>query len=200
LLLPENFRRPYLALDLRDFWRRWHISLSRFIRDYLYIPLGGNRHGPARYVMATLVTMALAGLWHGAGWTYAAWGLWHGVGLIICHGWGWLKRPLPAFASWFLTLLFVIAGWVLFRSPSFGTAASILASLAGVHGFAGSLKGIGVLAIGAAASILIPPAHEIKDRWLRPEPWLAFALASLAAYCFLEVGRGPPAAFIYFRF
>jgi hypothetical protein len=83
---------------------------------------------------------------------------------------------------------------------SFGTAASILASLAGLHGFAGCLKGIGVLTIGAAASILIPPAHEIKDRWLRPEPWLAFALASLAAYCFLEVGRGPPAAFIYFRF
>jgi D-alanyl-lipoteichoic acid acyltransferase DltB (MBOAT superfamily) len=200
LLLPENFRRPYLALDLRDFWRRWHISLSRFVRDYLYIPLGGNRRGPARYVMATLVTMALAGLWHGAGWTYAAWGLWHGVGLMICHAWGWLKRPLPAFASWFLTLLFVIAGWVLFRSPSFTTAASILASLAGLHGVAGSLKGVGVLAIGAAASILIPPAHEIKDRWLRPEPWLAAALASLAVYCFLEVGRGPPAAFIYFRF
>jgi alginate O-acetyltransferase complex protein AlgI len=199
LLLPENFRRPYLALDLRDFWRRWHISLSRFIRDYLYIPLGGSRHGPWRYVMATLVTMGLAGLWHGAGWTYAAWGLWHGMGLIICHAYGWLKRPLPDVASWFLTLLFVVAGWVLFRSPSFGTAASILASLAGFHGFTGSVKGIGVIAIAAAASVLIPPAHEIKDRWLRPEPWLAVALASLAVYCFLEVGRGPPAAFIYFR-
>ena len=200
LLLPENFRRPYLALDLRDFWRRWHISLSRFIRDYLYIPLGGSRHGPWRYLTATLVTMGLAGLWHGAGWTYVAWGLWHGVGLIICHAWEWLKRPLPAFVSWFVTLLFVIAGWVLFRSPSFGTAASILASLAGFHGFTGGLKGAGILAIGAAASVLIPPAHEIKDRWLRPEPWLGVALASLAVYCVLEVGRGPPAAFIYFRF
>ena len=109
------------------------------------------------------------------------------------------EAPSAGFASWFLTLLFVVAGWVLFRSPSFTTAASILASLAGLHGFAGSLKGIGVLPSGGA-SVLIPPAHEIKDRWLRPEPWLAVALASLAVYCFLEVGRGPPAAFIYFRF
>ncbi|MBV8766781.1 MAG: MBOAT family protein [Hyphomicrobiales bacterium] len=200
LVLPENFRRPYLALDIRDFWRRWHISLSRFIRDYLYIPLGGSRHGATRYLMATLVTMGLAGLWHGAGWTYVAWGLWHGCGLIICHAWAWLKRPMPAFASWLVTLLFVIAGWVLFRSPNFATAASILGSLAGFYGFAGGLKGVGVLAIGAAASVLIPPAHEIKDRWLRPTPWMAVALATLAVYCFLEVGRGPPAAFIYFRF
>ena len=200
LLLPENFRRPYLASDLRDFWRRWHISLSRFIRDYLYIPLGGSRKGRARYVAATLITMGLAGLWHGAGWTYVAWGIWHGVGLIVCHAWQGLKRPLPAFASWFITMLFVIAGWVVFRSPDFGTAASILASLAGLNGFAGSLKGVGLIAIGTTISIFVPPAHEIKDRWLRPEPWLAVALASLAVYCFLEVGRGPPAAFIYFRF
>ena len=83
LLLPENFRRPYIATDLRDFWRRWHISLSKFLRDYLYIPLGGSRAGAARYVFATMATMGLCGLWHGAGWTFVAWGLWHGVGLIV---------------------------------------------------------------------------------------------------------------------
>src|SRR5947199_5801047 len=83
-VLPENFRRPYLSTDLRDFWRRWHISLSNFLRDYLYIPLGGSRHGVARYMLATLITMGLCGLWHGAGWTYVVWGLWHGVGLIVC--------------------------------------------------------------------------------------------------------------------
>ncbi|SDR51462.1 D-alanyl-lipoteichoic acid acyltransferase DltB, MBOAT superfamily [Rhizobiales bacterium GAS191] len=200
LLLPENFRRPYLAVDLRDFWRRWHISLSSFIRDYLYIPLGGSRRGVVRYVIATLGAMGLCGLWHGAGWTYVAWGLWHGVGLIICHAYGWLKRPLPVGLSWFLTLLFVLAGWVLFRAPSFTAAASILASLAGLHGLSGSIKGIGPILIAAAVSVLIPSAHEIKDRWLRPDPWLAVALASLAVYCVLEVGRGPPIAFIYFRF
>jgi D-alanyl-lipoteichoic acid acyltransferase DltB (MBOAT superfamily) len=200
LLLPENFRRPYLAVDLRDFWRRWHISLSAFIRDYLYIPLGGSRHGTARYVVATLASMGICGLWHGAGWTYVAWGLWHGVGLIICHAWAALKRPLPTAASWLLTLLFVLAGWVLFRASSFTAAASILASLAGVHGFAGAIKGIGPILVASAVSVLVPSAHEIKDRWLRPEPWLAVALASLAVYCVLEVGRGPPIAFIYFRF
>jgi alginate O-acetyltransferase complex protein AlgI len=94
----------------------------------------------------------------------------------------------------------VLAGWVLFRSPSFGAAASILASLAGFHGLGGGLKGIGLIGMAAAVSVLLPPAHEIKDRWLRPEPWLAVALASLAVYCFLEVGRGPPVAFIYYRF
>ncbi len=96
LLLPENFRRPYIATDLRDFWRRWHISLSKFLRDYLYIPLGGSRLGPLRYVFATIVTMGLCGLWHGAGWTFVVWGLWHGVGLIVCRGWQQLGRPMPA--------------------------------------------------------------------------------------------------------
>src|SRR5947199_5422202 len=84
LLLPENFRKPYLATDLRDFWRRWHISLSKFLRDYLYIPRCGSRHGAARFALATLITIGLCGLWHGAGWTYVVWGLWHGVGLIVC--------------------------------------------------------------------------------------------------------------------
>jgi len=96
LLLPENFRRPYLATDLREFWRRWHISLSNFIRDYLYIPLGGSRHGTARYVVATLVSMGLCGLWHGAGWTYVAWGLWHGIGLVVCRT--WQQRPRSHFS------------------------------------------------------------------------------------------------------
>src|SRR6516162_7310708 len=112
LLLPENFRRPYLATNLRDFWRRWHISLSTFMRDYLYIPMGGSRAGVSRYVFATLATMGLCGLWHGAGWTYVAWGLWHGAGLVICHAWQRVGRPLPQAAGWLLTMLFVLCGWV----------------------------------------------------------------------------------------
>ncbi|MBN8964047.1 MAG: MBOAT family protein, partial [Rhizobiales bacterium] len=104
IILPENFRRPYLAADLRDFWRRWHISLSIFLRDYLYIPLGGSRHGLRRYIFATFATMGLCGLWHGAGWTYVMWGLWHGAGLVACHGWQRLRRPLPTPAAWLLTM------------------------------------------------------------------------------------------------
>src|SRR6202045_3015852 len=112
LLLPENFRRPYLATDLREFWRRWHISLSNFIRDYLYIPLGGSRHGPARYVFATLVAMGLCGLWHGAGWTFVAWGLWHRIGLVACRFWQMRAPPLPAALGWLRNIPVGLAGLV----------------------------------------------------------------------------------------
>jgi alginate O-acetyltransferase complex protein AlgI len=200
LLLPENFRRPYLARDLREFWRRWHITLSNFIRDYLYIPLGGSRHGEARYVLATLGAMSICGLWHGAGWTYVVWGLWHGVGLIVCRSWQRLKRPLPALAGWALTMLFVVAGWVLFRAADFGSAADMLVSMTGLHGFGGSFRGAGLLAIGATLSVLVPSAHEIKDRWAAPAPWGVAALAVLLCFCVIEVGKGPPLPFVYFQF
>src|SRR5690606_25198832 len=82
-VLPLNFDRPYRAVSIRDFWRRWHMTLSRFLRDYLYIPLGGNRKGPARQALAVAVTMLLGGLWHGAAWTFVAWGALHGAGLAV---------------------------------------------------------------------------------------------------------------------
>ena len=106
LILPENFRRPYLATNIRDFWRRWHMSLSRFLRDYVYIPLGGSRTGGARFAAATVLTMALCGRWHGAGWMFIAWGLWHGVGLVICRGRQGLAVPVPPPVGWFLTMMF----------------------------------------------------------------------------------------------
>jgi alginate O-acetyltransferase complex protein AlgI len=200
LLLPENFRRPYLATDLRDFWRRWHISLSKFIRDYLYIPLGGSRHGAARYIAATLGSMCLCGLWHGAGWTYAAWGLWHGLGLMACRAWQQRNIPMPSAFGWALTMTFVLVGWVLFRAANFETAASILSSMAGLHGFGGAWHGVGLIAAGALVSALIPSAHEIKDSFRWPHPAIAAVIAIFAAFCVLEVGRGPPLSFIYFQF
>ena len=200
LILPENFRRPYLAADIRDFWRRWHITLSRFLRDYLYIPLGGSRYGLRRYLVATFVTMSLCGLWHGAGWTFVAWGLWHGLGLAVCHGWQRFGRPMPTLAGWAVTMLFVLAGWVLFRAASFGVAGSMLLSLVGAHGAGGAVQDIGLLAIAALASALIPSAHEIIDGLRRPGPVLAAAGALLAIYCLLIVGEGAPVNFIYFQF
>lgn len=200
LVLPENFRRPYVSVNLRDFWRRWHISLSNFLRDYLFIPLGGSRAGSLRYVLATLVTMGLCGLWHGAGWTFVAWGLWHGIGLIVCRAWQALRRPLPAVAGWALTMLFVLIGWVLFRAGGFASATSILGSLAGAAGFTGEVRGLTFIIPAALVSALVPSAHEIKDWLLRPYPAVAAALALLAAFCVLKVGNGPPASFIYFQF
>jgi alginate O-acetyltransferase complex protein AlgI len=204
LVLPENFRTPYLASNLRDFWRRWHISLSTFMRDYLYIPMGGSRSGVSRYLVATLATMGLCGLWHGAGWTFVVWGLWHGIGLIVCRAWQHLARPLPAPVGWVLTMLFVLLGWVLFRAADFNIAASILASLSGANGFGGGLSKIGLLTAGATASLLIPSAHQIKNGLPDPTPTVAVAAALaavlLAGFCVLEVGRGPPLNFIYFQF
>ena len=201
LLLPENFRRPYVATDLRDFWRRWHISLSNFIRDYLYIPLGGSRHGAARYVVATLVSMGLCGLWHGAGWTYAAWGVWHGVGLVVCRFWQQLKRPMPAALGWLVTMVFVLAGWVLFRAADFAHRRLD--------------PRLACRRARARRRVSRARVDRRRRRWCRrwfrprtrsriglrwPRPAFAAAAAVLAAYCVLEVGRGPPLSFIYFRF
>jgi D-alanyl-lipoteichoic acid acyltransferase DltB (MBOAT superfamily) len=199
LILPENFRRPYLATDIRDFWRRWHITLSNFLRDYVYIPLGGSRNGVSRYLLATLVTMGVCGLWHGAGWTYVAWGFWHGLGLAVCHGWQRLDRPMPKVAGWAVTMLFVLAGWVLFRASSFGVAGSLLLSLLGVHG-SGHVEAIPLLAAAALVSALVPSAHEIIDGFRLPFRAVAVAGGLLAICCLLEVGRGAPVNFIYFQF
>jgi D-alanyl-lipoteichoic acid acyltransferase DltB (MBOAT superfamily) len=200
LLLPDNFNRPYLATSLRDFWRRWHITLSNFIRDYLYIPLGGSRHGNARYVAATLGSMAICGLWHGAGWTYVVWGVWHGIGLVICRFWERLKRPLPTPLAWLATMLFVLAGWVVFRAPDFANAVALLRSMVGLNGFGGSFDQMPLFVAGVLLSALLPSAHAIKDRWLRPNRVIAILMGVLAAWCILKVGKGAPLNFIYFQF
>jgi alginate O-acetyltransferase complex protein AlgI len=202
LVLPENFRRPYFATDIRDFWRRWHMSLSRFLRDYVYIPLGGSRNGTARFVFASIATMALCGLWHGAGWMFIAWGLWHGIGLVVCRGWQSLKFPLPAPAGWLLTMLFVIVGWVMFRAPDVSTSAAILGSMAGLDGFAGPFKRTDICVEAALVCLASPSSHQILEvcKLHRPRPLVIVLLGLLAVYCVLEVGKGAPAEFIYFRF
>jgi len=200
LLLPENFVRPYLSSDIREFWRRWHISLSTLIRDYLYIPLGGSRNGPLRYVLATIVTMSLCGLWHGAGWTFVAWGVWHGSGLVLHRGWQRVGYPLSKMAGWLVTMVFVLVGWVLFRSNNFATAWAILSSLTGSNGYSGALQGGTTLVIAAVVSFFMPSAHEIKDRFALPYPALAVGAAALVVFCLLEVGKGAPSNFIYFQF
>ena len=200
LVLPENFRRPYLARDIRDFWRRWHISLSNFLRDYLYLPLGGSRHGAARLVVATMLTMAICGLWHGAGWTYIAWGLWHGAGLVVCRAWGSLGRPMPAALSWLVTMVFVIFGWVLFRAADFTTAASIGGSMIGISGLSGTLHSTALLALSAVLAVTIPSAHEIIAMRWRPRQEFAAIAAIVLVVCLFRIGKGDAVNFIYFQF
>ncbi len=138
--LPANFFSPYKACSIVDFWRRWHITLSSFLRDYLYIPLGGGRKGPLRRSMNLVLVMFIGGLWHGAGWTFALWGLWHGFCLLINHTWtqtGLTQRlpRLPGIVfAWSLTFLAVITGWTLFRSPDLSSAISLAKSLFGLNG------------------------------------------------------------------
>lgn len=119
--LMQNFNLPYFARDVRDFWRRWHISLSTWFRDYLYVPLGGNRRGEARTYMNLFVTMLLAGVWHGAAANFLLWGVWHGSGLAVNHWWAQARGGrfvLPRVVTRLLTLAFVLYGWLLFRATS----------------------------------------------------------------------------------
>lgn len=207
LTLPENFRRPYLATDIQDFWRRWHMSLSRFLRDYVYIPLGGSRNGTTVYVAASIATMALCGLWHGAGWMFIAWGLWHGIGLVACRGWKRLKVvTLPAPLGWLLTMAFVLVGWVMFRAPDPATFVSIAGSMIGFGphsgGWGGAEGRIDVILEAVVPALVLPSSHEWLEIFNRHRPRAVGIVltALLAAFCVLAVGKGAPAEFIYFRF
>ena len=127
--LPVNFNSPYLAANIQDFWRRWHITLSRFLRDYLYVPLGGNRAGEWRIAGNVMATFLLGGLWHGAGWTFIVWGGLHGAALVICRAWqrtGWRMHQFAAIA---LTFFFVHVTWIFFRAPSLSDAWRMLTKL-----------------------------------------------------------------------
>jgi alginate O-acetyltransferase complex protein AlgI len=142
--LPLNFHSPYKAASIIEFWQHWHMTLSRFLRDYLYIPLGGNQKGPPRRYLNVMVTMLLGGLWHGAAWTFVFWGGLHGAFLAVNHGWRWIKQrmnwaraepgPWTRPISRVFTFLAVIVGWVFFRAETFESAISVLHGMAGLNG------------------------------------------------------------------
>jgi alginate O-acetyltransferase complex protein AlgI len=171
--LPANFYSPYKAGNIADFWRRWHMTLSRFLRDYLYIPLGGNRRGPARQVVNLLLTMLLGGLWHGAGWTFVIWGALHGLYLVIHRLWSGTGIRLPRAIAWPVTLLAVIIAWVYFRAADVGSAHAILSGMFGGNGF--SMKtslisglpadGIPFIVAAALIALLAPNSIEIFGRY-----------------------------------
>lgn len=140
--LPMNFNSPYKSTSIIDFWRSWHMTLSRFLRDYLYIPLGGSRNGTAQRYLNLMITMLLGGLWHGAGWTFVIWGGMHGFYLMVNHAWRGLKGKmgwsdggrLSKLGAAALTFLAVVVGWVFFRADSFSSAMTMLHGMAGMNG------------------------------------------------------------------
>lgn len=132
--LPINFNSPYKAVNIQDFWRRWHITLSRFLRDYVYIPLGGNRISSFRTYNNLMVTFILGGIWHGAGWTFVFWGFLHGAALVIHRLWAEFGFGLRTWASWFITFNFINVSWVFFRAKDWGDAAKVLSGMLGFNG------------------------------------------------------------------
>ncbi|HYM29832.1 MAG TPA: MBOAT family protein [Candidatus Cybelea sp.] len=176
--LPLNFDSPYKARDIIDFWRRWHMTLSRFLRDYLYIPLGGNRKGASRRYVNLMATMLLGGLWHGAGWTFVIWGGLHGLYLVINHGFlavarnlGLAARPqtmVAAISGRTLTFLAVVVAWVFFRAPDLATALNVLGAMAGqngAHAFAHWSREYSWIAGGLLVVFVAPNTQQIMTAY-----------------------------------
>lgn len=156
--LPQNFDSPYKAVSIQDFWRRWHITLSRFLRDYLYIPLGGSRVSEIITLRNLFLTFLLGGVWHGAGWTFVAWGALHGGAMVVHRLWQRAGLTMPDWLGWLITFNFVNVAWVFFRAASFPEALKVLRGMAGLSGVVlpgplaqplGFLQGLGVSFGGA---------------------------------------------------
>jgi alginate O-acetyltransferase complex protein AlgI len=204
-VLPQNFNRPYLALSLQDFWRRWHMTLSRWLRDYLYIPLGGNRHGSRRTYRNLMLTMLLGGLWHGAAWTFVIWGGIHGTALSV-ERWGrerWVGFRLPAWLAWLVTFHVVCLAWVFFRSPDLSTAFEMLGQI----GASGPSPLVTVpvvfLTVAAIALQALPSGWwRQAEGWLVRQPVAAqgVAFGALLVVADAAVGQQGVAPFIYYQF
>ena len=194
--LPLNFRSPYKSTSIIEFWRRWHISLSTFLRDYLYIPLGGNRKGPGRRYFNLFMTMLLGGLWHGAAWTFVIWGALHGAFLVVNHLWtskvrrGELSSSrLASVLGWLLTFVSVMVAWVVFRAESMNAAIEIYKGMLGMHGAPVSAfaefvvpfrkpEFFQTLLLGMVICLALPPTITL-DRWI-PMPRAVAHRAALA--------------------
>jgi len=198
IVLPQNFHAPYRATSLQDFWRRWHMTLSRFLRDYLYIPLGGSRHGLPLQLWALFATMALGGLWHGAGLNFVAWGVAHGVVLAIGVLWRRAGLPMPKLLGWALTFLFVALCWVLFRATSFDAALAIYKGLFGFGPVGTGFKWRALLP--AVAVAMIGPTAWAAVHKAPPARWLAVLTAILFVLVLFKIGDDANYEFIYFQF
>jgi alginate O-acetyltransferase complex protein AlgI len=225
--LPINFNSPYKATSIIDFWRRWHITLSFFLRDYLYIPLGGSRRGEIRRYCNLFLTMLLGGLWHGAGWTYVIWGAMHGTFLVVNHAWKKFGVKLPQFFGWLITFLAVMMSWVFFRADNLYEATEIVKATVGIKGIVlvndvepalPWLAEMGVqfrpwqelpylppnyqqsfvtLGLLLLAVTLLPNTQQIIKQF-KPKWWWAMGVSGIALACLLSLNR--ISEFLYFQF
>lgn len=220
----ENFNYPYISRSIQEFWRRWHISLSRWFRDYLYIPLGGNRFGEHRTYINLITVFFLCGLWHGASWSFVVWGLYHGLFLCLERAGldNWLTR-LPRLLTHVYTLLVVIIGWVFFRAENLSYALDYLQAMAGFGAASTIRDNVGYYMTGefvlvvSVALVLSTPVWTFLEQWLESSPKKDKSLAlrvghfsiqtasaiyvlALGFLCLLYVNAGTYNPFIYFRF
>jgi D-alanyl-lipoteichoic acid acyltransferase DltB (MBOAT superfamily) len=211
ITLPRNFNRPYAAQNISDFWRRWHMSFSKWLRDYLYFSLPGLRSRWKVFAYLNLViTMMIGGLWHGAGWTFLVWGAWHGVGLAGHRWWQALRAkrtPSPAlaarFARTFLTFHFVLIGWIFFRAANLSTARDILYQIT-----SGTISFVNITPAFVGGALFAACAHFVPKHWYDTglrlycrSPYYAQAAAIAALVIAIRYAAGAGAApFIYSRF
>lgn len=202
---PENFDSPYKSRDLVQFWRRWHITLSFFLRDYLYIPLGGNRRGELRHYLNLMITMVLGGLWHGANWTFVTWGTLHGLGLSLNHVRRKAKWKFPDAVAWVITFVFVTVAWVFFRAETFREAAFLLRGMAGLASGPGLIHKYSIgfhefvrIAIALGIVLFCPNRQAIMNYQWRSDYLYAAVFAILMATATMTMANPPP--FIYFQF
>ena len=212
----ENFNHPYLSRSITEFWQRWHISLSSWLKDYLYIPLGGNRQGQKRTYLNLMLTMVLGGLWHGANWTFAIWGAWHGMLLAIERALG-IKENKRSFIMIVPTLLAVILGWVLFRANNIIHAMSFYKGMLGVNGFAISdvlnwqitNEALFVLALSWVLIFIHPKYLDFRQNISNSvamktlgykKPLVAIATVILFIVALTKLAAGSYSPFLYFQF
>ncbi len=203
-IFPENFNDPYLSTSITDFWKRWHMSLSNWLREYLYIALGGNRHGRGRTYLNLFLTMLLGGLWHGANWTFVLWGAWHG-------GWLALERyikerfgtiALPHWLRVAKTLVLVLIGWVLFRATNMTEAAGMLGGMVGSHGFALSASVAWQMTPDRIAILILGWVLVFAAPWIKrhANEALRFALLPLFVWAVATLSAQAYSPFLYFQF
>ena len=205
--LPVNFRQPYLALNVQDFWNRWHVSLSSFIRDYIYIPLGGNRHGWGRTQLNVMLGMLISGLWHGASWTFVVWGALHGLAVVAYNlGKAMDLQPWPRWLAWPCTFVLVTLAWVFFRADSLDHAVLMFDRL--LEGpFSPVSAGVPWWALGALSGVFwgLSCWAQTLEQWVvsaldRLGLWASMALMALLLWAVIAMGPEGVPGFIYYRF
>jgi len=218
--LPVNFNSPYKSINIQEFWRRWHITLSRFMRDYIYIPLGGNQVTEPKIIYNLFLTFLIGGLWHGAGWTFIFWGFLHGLAIIIHRLWKTLNVSMPKALAWFITFNFVNIAWIFFRAKSWESAMNVLSGMFGINGvilpirILSELKFLETLGIGRGIPVMswfaIPVIFisimfatlfkNSNEMLVKFRPTVGYMIAAGFIFLIAVLHMSKYSEFLYFRF